>query len=98
MTTPAPYIPTPVDTSDITLPEDIAELTEKLACNAHDTWARGRMAEGWSYGPQRDDHARKHPDLVPYEELSETEKDYDRHTAMDTLRLILSLGYDIVKR
>ncbi len=98
MTTPNPYIPQPVDTSAVTLPPEVTELTELLARNAHETWARGRMADGWTYGPERDDRAKKHPDLIPYEELTDGEKAYDRSTAMETLRLILCLGFDIVKR
>ncbi len=98
MTTRQPYIPAPVDTSAVVLPAEVSELTELLARNAHEAWAQGRMAQGWTYGPQRDDHALKHPDLIPYEELEEGEKEYDRCTAMETLRLIISLGFDIVKR
>ncbi len=93
-----PYTPRPVDTSAISLPPEVAELTELLAKNTHDTWALARLAEGWTYGPQRDDAAQTHPDLIPYEELPEGEKAYDRNTATETLRLILSLGFDIVKR
>ena len=89
------YTPTPLDTSEIELPEDLADLTELLAQNAHDTWAKQRMEEGWSYGPNRDDNEKKHPGLVPYVELSESEKEYDRQMATSTLKLILSLGYRI---
>ncbi len=98
MTMPAPYLPQPVDTSAVVLPAEVEELTELLARNAHETWAQARMAQGWTYGPARDDAALKHPDLVPYEELEDAEKEYDRRTAMETLRVILSLGFDIVKR
>ena len=89
------YTPTPLDTSEIELPEDLVDLTELLAQNAHDTWAKQRMEEGWSYGPKRDDNEKKHPGLVPYVELSESEKEYDRQMATSTLKLILSLGYRI---
>ena len=79
------------------LPRDIAELTEKLAENAHEIWARQRLAAGWTHGAQRDDKDRKHPCLVPYAELPDSEKEYDRNTAMETLKVILSLGYTIGK-
>ncbi len=98
MRTLVTYVPAPVDTSAVILPESVSELTELLARNAHDAWAQQRMAEGWSYGPERDDMSKKHPDLVPYEQLLDSEKEYDRRTAMDTLRLIISLGFEIVKR
>jgi len=87
------YRPDPIDTSNIALPPELLELTERLAQNAHDVWARQRIAEGWTYGPQRDDTAKKHPDLVPYGELPESEKQYDRSAAMETLKAIVALGY-----
>jgi RyR domain len=89
------YEPRPIDTSNVKLSEPLLQLTEQLAENAHDNWARRRLSEGWTWGPARDDAAKKHPDLVPYGELSEEEKQYDRDTAMETLRAILALGYQI---
>lgn len=91
------YKPNPIDTSNVTLPEDIQELVELLAENAHDIWAQGRLAEGWSLGPERDDRNKKHPSLIPYSELSDSEKEYDRNTAVETLKAIISLGYRIAK-
>lgn len=70
-------------------------LTELLAKNAHENWARQRMDDGWKYGPKRDDARKEHPSLIPYEDLSESEKEYDRLTAMETLKTILALGYRI---
>ena len=89
------YIPSPIDTSDVELSLEIAELCEKLAENAHDVWAAGRIAQGWTYGPVRDDAKKETPCLVPYSELPESEKDYDRNTAMETLKLIIKLGFEI---
>lgn len=93
-----PYIPTPIDLSDVALPEDLNELREAIAENAHDIWAKNRQAEGWTYGPQRDDKLKQTPDMVPYADLPEKEKDYDRNMAIDTLKLMHKLGYDIIKR
>jgi ryanodine receptor 2 len=92
------YQPRPIDTSKSVLPKDLLDLTEKLAENAHDVWARRRLSEGWTLGPKRDDTAKKHPDLIPYAELPESEKQYDRQTAMETLKAIVVLGYRIEKR
>lgn len=89
------YQPTPVDTSKVELPSELIALTERLAENAHDLWAAQRIAQGWSYGPQRDDGKKLHPCLVPYAELPESEKDYDRQAALGTLKAILRLGYEI---
>lgn len=92
------YTPKPSDISDQTLPEELLELTERIAENAHDFWALGRIREGWTYGPKRDDSLKTHPDLIPYDELPEGEKEYDRITAMGTLKLIRKLGYEIRKK
>lgn len=91
------YKPAPRDTSGVKLPHEIRELTELLAKNTHENWSKQRMAEGWRYGPRRDDAKKEHPSLIPYEELSESEKEYDRTTAMETVKTILALGYRIVK-
>lgn len=91
------YRPAPRDTSDVELPPAVEELTELLARNTHENWARQRMEDGWRYGPHRDDDRKEHPSLVPYEELSESEKEYDRRTALETLKTIVSLGYRFEK-
>lgn len=91
------YTPQPIDTSDIELPEELKALAEMIAKNVHEVWSAGRMAEGWTCGEERNDAEKKHPCLVPYEELSEAEKAYDRNTAFETLRLITKLGFRIIK-
>ena len=92
------YSPAPLDLSDVSLPESLTELTESIAENTHEVWAAGRIREGWTYGPERDDKLKKHPDLIPYSELPDGEKQYDRETAMNTIKLVMKLGYDLVKR
>ena len=89
------YNPNPIDTSDVQLPAEMNQLVEQLARNVHDIWAIGRIKEGWTYGPQRDDANKKHPCLVDYDELPENEKEYDRNTAMETVKLIIKLGWKI---
>ena len=91
------YKPNPIDTTDVTLPSDLLELTEKIAENVHEVWAKNRVSEGWSYGEARNDQTKETPCLVPYNELPEIEKDYDRNTALETIKLIIKLGYDIKK-
>lgn len=91
------FQPSPIDTTTIRLPEELLMLTEKLAQNAHDVWARGRISQGWTYGSVRDDALKQTPCLVPYSELSEGEKAYDRNTALETIKLIVKMGYQIVK-
>ncbi len=92
------YHPRPIDTSQVTLDSEIEALLELLAKNTHEVWAQQRMADGWRYGPRRDDATKEHPDLVPYEELAEGEKQYDRATALSTLLTITALGYRIEKQ
>lgn len=91
------YNPKPIDTSEIKLPDDIIELGEIIAKNVHEQWASNRIKQGWKYGLKRDEIKKEHPCLVEYEKLSEEEKDYDRITAFETLKLIKKLGYKITK-
>jgi hypothetical protein len=92
------YKPKPINTSGIDLPHDISDLTETLAANTHALWSLRRLSEGWRYGSCRDDVLKTHPNLVPYEELPESAKEYDRTTAMGALKLIMALGYEIRRR
>ena len=91
------YTPKPIDTSKVALPEELMGLTEQIAENVHDNWALGRIADGWVYGETRNDQKKTTPCLVPYDELSDEEKEYDRVTALQTLKLIVALGYKIEK-
>lgn len=91
------YEPKPVDTSDIVLPNELLELGENIAKNVHETWALSRLNEGWKYGEERSDKDKTTPCLVPYEDLPEIEKDYDRNTAFETLKMIYKLGFKIVR-
>ena len=91
------YVPQPMDTSDVQLPEELNELVEKMAKNVHDVWAQSRISQGWTYGPERNDALKHHPCLVPYEELPEVERAYDRVTALGTLKLIVKAGFKISK-
>ena len=92
------YIPKPIDLSDVELPEELNELREAIAENAHDVWAAERQAQGWSYGPERNDATKQTPCMVSYSQLPDSEKKFDRDMAMNTLKLLQKLGYDIVKR
>ena len=92
------YTPKPVDTSSVTIPEELMLLSEQIAENVHENWSAGRIAEGWTYGEVRDGAKKTTPCLVPYIELPENEKEYDRQTAFETLKLIIALGYKIEKQ
>lgn len=90
------YTPQPMDTGDIELPAELQKLSEELARNVHEVWSANRRADGWSYGPVRNDEKKQHPCMVPYDELPEREKDYDRSTSLETLKFILKSGFSIV--
>lgn len=90
------YIPSPIDTSEVIVPQELESLKESLAKNTHETWAAARTRDGWTYGLSRDDKLKTHPDLVPYEDLADEEKEYDRATAMETIKFILKQGYRIL--
>ncbi len=89
------YNPQPIDTSDITLSDELMTLAEQLAKNVHEVWATGRIKDGWKYGKERNDALKETPCLVEYEDLTEEEKSYDRNTALETLKCITKLGFRI---
>lgn len=91
------YIPNPADTQGVELPKELLPLIEEMAKNVHEVWAQNRIKDGWRYGPVRDDVKKTHPCLIPYEDLSENEKDYDRATSQETLKFILASGFRILQ-
>lgn len=91
------YTPKPVDISDVELDSTLMELIEVMAKNVHDVWAETRIKDGWRYGETRNDERLEHPCLIPYEELPDSEREYDRNTAIGTLKLIHKLGFKITK-
>jgi hypothetical protein len=92
------YEPRPIETSHVVLTTEIAELIERLSESIHDHWAARRIAEGWRYGPRRDDDLKTHSGLVAYAALPEAEKEYDRTTVRETVKGILALGFEIRPR
>ena len=91
------YNPDPVDVTGIELPIELNSLVEQMASNVHDVWAMSRMNDGWRYGEKRDEQKKTHPCLVSYNDLPDSEKSYDRDTAVTTLKLIMKLGFRIEK-
>ena len=91
------YTPQPIDTNDIELPAELNSLVEQMAKNVHEVWAQNRIEQGWTWGKERNDELKHHPCLVAYEELPDEERLYDRDTAIETLKLIMKLGFRITK-
>lgn len=98
MTAKSDYRPAPLDLNETTIPKDLESLIEALARNVHETWAQERLNEGWRLGPVRNDALKQTPCLVPYEDLPEEEKEYDRKTALATIQFILKYGFTITKQ
>lgn len=92
------YEPHPLNLEDIPLTDDLLELQEAIAENAHEVWAAARKAEGWTYGPVRNDTLKQHPDMLPYSALPDSEKEYDRLMAFNTIKLVKKLGWKLVKK
>ena len=91
------YTPHPIDTKDVALPEELSALAEDIAKNVHEVWSAGRMKDGWTYGEERNDAEKKHPCLMPNEEISDEEIEYARITSVETIKLILKLGFKITR-
>lgn len=89
------YTPQPIDTTGIELPKELEMLVEEMSKNVHEVWSETRIKQGWTFGPERNDVLKTHPCLVPYEELPDSEKEYDRNTCIGTLKLILKLGFNV---
>lgn len=92
------YLPRPLQTDHVALDDELLALVELLAENAHDTWAHQRIREGWVFGSERCDASRSHPCLVPYAQLPESEKAYDRNVVLGTIRAVLVMGFVVVRR
>jgi hypothetical protein len=92
------YVPRPLKLDDIDIEPELLDLTEAIAENAHEVWAQGRKNQGWTYGPVRNDELKQHPDMVAYSDLTESEKQYDRDMAFNTIKLVKKLGYDLSRR
>jgi class 3 adenylate cyclase len=73
------------------------EQLEVISRREHDRWMAERQRQGWTYGKTRDDARKHHPSLVPWEELSEAEKQKDRDTVHNMPVLISKAGFQIRK-
>lgn len=92
------YIPHPIDLSEVTIDRSMEKDLERIAKNVHETWAEQRRLRGWEYGEIFDEAEQKHPCMKEYEDLPESEKDMDRATVLQTVKMLLWMGYTIEKR
>ena len=94
---PNQYQPKPLDLSNVVIDDDLLPLIEEIAKNVHEVWAEQRLKEGWVYVKESNDKLKTTPCLVPYDELPEIEKEYDRRTAISSIKLAIKLGFKITK-
>ena len=66
-------------------------ISERLAENSHDVWAIGKLKQLESTGGT-------HPDLIPYDLMTDQQKEYDRKASTDTLKFLTLCGYSFVKK
>lgn len=74
------------------------EELEQLAHLEHDRWWEERARQGWIPGTTRDNERKVHPDMVPYEFLSDAIKQLDRDKVMDMITALSDLGYVLARR
>ncbi len=74
-------------------PEEI----EMLARMEHKRWVNERLRHGWIFGAERDDERRTHPDLVPFDELTEASREYDRQAVAQIPRMLAAMGLIICR-
>lgn len=91
------YTPQPIDTTNVLLPNELEPLVESMSKNVHEVWSQNRISQGWTYGPERNDALKTHPCLIPYDDLPDEEKLYDRETSIETIKFILSQGFQIIR-
>lgn len=87
------FVPQPLDTSVVRLSPTTKALARRLARNMHNVWCMQKIKDSWSYSKTRDDNAKLHPLLVPFEDLTAEEAKYNMHMASETVKLILLLGF-----
>jgi hypothetical protein len=75
-----------------------AELVEELARAEHDRWVRDARAQGYVFGPERDDDRvpPTHPDLVEWQDLDERDRAKDNIRFATAPDLLARLGYEIL--
>lgn len=92
-----PYDPQPVDTSHTFLSKDLEYLINDLAKQLHEVWAHKKIQQGWLFGPVRDNEKKRHPLLIPYEQLPDKDKEYNREMSREQIKVIVALGWNIKK-
>jgi hypothetical protein len=71
---------------------------ESLAVTEHERWMSERRSAGWRYGPIRDNQTKVHPDLRPWEDLGEEERQKDRNVVLSLPEILADAGFQIVRK
>ena len=85
-----------IDTQGTELPVELEGLLELLSEHVHNGWMDEKVRQGWIHGTELDEGSKRHSSMVPYSDLSEEQKELDRRTVRETLKAILSLGYEVI--
>ncbi|XP_069958037.1 ryanodine receptor isoform X5 [Cherax quadricarinatus] len=90
-----PYMPTPIDTTDVQLDQDIQDLIKKFSEHYHDAWASRKLESGWSYGDTYSIEEKLHPRLKPFNMLSDYERERYREPVRDAIKALLAINWNI---
>ena len=71
------------------------DSVEVLAVEEHNRWMAERLADGWTLGAIKDPERKITPDLIPWEELTEVKKDFDRRPVRDIIWMLRGIGLGI---
>uniref|UniRef100_A0A3P9P1N7 Ryanodine receptor 2 n=1 Tax=Poecilia reticulata TaxID=8081 RepID=A0A3P9P1N7_POERE len=92
---PCGYRPAPIDLRQITLSSADKDVVTLLAENHHNIWARERIKQGWTYGPEQDIKGKRSPHLVPYSLVDEGMRKAGMASMREAVRLLLAFGYSL---
>ena len=88
-----PILPDAADT----LSELYGPVLEQLSVLEHQRWMLDKQANGWTLG-KLDTQLRKHPDMIPYDQLDESVKDYVRVSVRNIPAYLKAIGYELYRK
>ena len=70
---------------------------ERMAEAEHDGWWEFELLNGWEFDEVRNDYLKKHNCLIPYNKLSETDKDKDRNSVKSYFEILKNAEFQIIR-
>jgi hypothetical protein len=74
-----------------------SDEVELLAQLEHERWTAERIRSGWTYGSQRDDAAKRHPCVAPWDALTDQYREKDRQAVLAIPVMLADVGLVIVR-